>query len=229
VIRELPAASIGGELARPIPPPRRFQVRAPRAVTFWEAIDGVCRATSSWPSIEPPPGPAPTDRAPHVVLGPASADRGFVCNDGPFRIVVTRLFYARDIVLAPPFLPPRDPAGRREPSDRASFAAELVIMAEPRFTIHHVGELKIRQALDDQGHNLVSPSPDRPPVPVEPGVISPDGSSIWLPVTLLYPADPGMLMKMFSGTVSVTVSPRGTGAARTATVVAFDFADVPMP
>ena len=61
-------------------------------------------ATSSWPWIETPPAPAGRVPMPAVVLGPASVNHGFVCNQGAFRIVVTSLFYARDIVLAPPIL-----------------------------------------------------------------------------------------------------------------------------
>jgi hypothetical protein len=223
------AVRIGGELPKPSPPPRRFHVHEPGAVTFWEAIDRVCRATSSWAWVETPRAPVGPATVPRVVLAPASADRGFVCNDGAFRIVVYSLFYARDIVLAPPFLPAHEPAGRGAPSDNATFAADLFIMAEPRLRIQQFGNLKIRQAIDDKGHDLVRASPIRQPSKVQDGVISHDGASVWLSVTLHYPVDPGTLIKRLSGSVSAQVSARAAGAHSVATELAFDFAAVPMP
>jgi hypothetical protein len=219
----------------PVPPKlspqlRRFRVREPGPVTFWVAIDRVCRTTSSWPWVESAPAPAGREAVPRVVLSPASPDAGFVCNDGAFRIVVTNLFYARNIVLAPPFLPAAEPVGRSTPSDSATFAAELVVMAEPRLRIQRVGNLKIRRAIDDLGHNLMPASPEgKQPPNVPAGVISVDGSSIWLPIALAYPEDPGKLITRLAGRVSADISGRAAGAHPVVTEVAFDFTGIPMP
>ena len=67
------------------------------------------------------------------------------------------------------------------------------------------------------------------PSKAQPGVISPEGSSIWLPLTLNYPDDPGKLIKNLSGSVAVKVVPRAAAADPLATEVAFAFAGVPMP
>jgi len=231
VIRPESKVQIGGELPKPSPPPRRFTLHERRAVTFWEAIERVCGATSSWPSVEARPEPAGGVPTAPVVLAPASADRGFACNDGAFRAVVTRLFYMRDIRLAPAFLAgqARERASRDGPSDEAMFAAELIIMAEPRLRIQRIGDVTIRRAVDDQGHNLIRTSQERQALKVQEGVISQEGASIWLPVMLNYPGDPGKLIERFTGSVSLQVSTRQKEAHAVGTEVVFDFALVPMP
>jgi hypothetical protein len=231
VIRPESKVQIGGELPKPSPPPRRFTVHERSAVTFWEAIERVCRATSSWPSVEALPGAAGRSPTARVVLAPASADRGFACNDGAFRAVLTRLFYVREVRLAPAYLSGQagDHASRDGPSDETTFAAELIIMAEPRLRFERVGDLTIGRAIDDQGNNLTRARQARQAPKVQDGVISQDGGSVWLPLLLNYPGEPRKLIKQLAGRVSVQVSTRQKEGQTVATDVVFDFADVPMP
>jgi hypothetical protein len=223
--------AIGGELPKPPRPPRRFTLHEPKPMSFWQAIDRVCGATSTWPSPETQPGPGGRAADRRVVLVPASSDRGFVCNDRVFRMALTGLVYMRDVRFAPVQWPQpaRAQAGRDGPSDLTFFTADLHITAEPRLKIERLGRLTMRDAIDDQGRNLVRTGSRSqfPNVPL--GVIHQGGMSAWLPLELSYPENPGKVIKRLSGSVSALVSLRDAGSRAVGTDMTFEFTDVPMP
>jgi hypothetical protein len=223
--------AVGGELPKTSRPMRRFTLLEPESISFWEAIDRVCCATSSWPLAEPQSGPAGQAPGPRVVVVPAAPDRGFVCNDGAFRIALTGLIYVRDIRFTPLSWPqPEGAAASRDgPSDQTLFSAELHVMAEPRLRIQRFGGLAIRQAVDDQGRDLIHSGSRAQSPNIAQGVIHQGGMSMWAPLPLSYPGNPGKLIKRLSGSISLEVSRRAAGSRPDSTEVTFDFTQVPMP
>ena len=223
---------IGVELPKTPPPTRRFTLHEPKTVSFWEAIDRVCCATSSWPWAEMQPGPAGREPSWRVVLAPAAADRGFVCNDGAFRVALTGLFYVRTVKYATASWPQPDrpQAGGNGPSDLSLFSADLLVMVEPTMRIEHLGGTTIRHAVDDLGRSLIrAHSTGRESASVPQGVIHQGGMSMWVPLSLGYPHNPGKLIRRLGGSISVRLSLRAAGSRAADTDVNFQFSDVPMP
>jgi hypothetical protein len=235
-----PAGPIPADPAHPVPAPRRFTLHAPEELPFWEAIDRVCRSAQRWPGIAvvgdprtPVPGPAGPAVVPDpkVVLVPSSRDRGFACSDGPFRGVVARLSYGRNIRFTPTLFPqPGTPISSHDrPGDESFFSAELIVMVEPRLKIERLGDLTVHEATDELGKSLIAAGTLRQALPSRQGLIPPDAAAISVPLSLNYPSEPGKRIKRLTGSMPVDVSTRKGGTQAVGTVVNFDFADIPMP
>ena len=235
-----PAEPIPVHRTAPVPSPRRFSLHEPGTVSFWEAVDRVGRSVQRWPAIArlrdplaplPGPGVPVVEPDPKVVLVPASRDRGFACADGAFRIVVARLSYGRDIRFTPPLFPQPGTANssHNRPGDESFFAAELIIMVEPRLKIVCLGDLTVHEAIDDRGQSLIGGGHGRQPLKDRQGLIPADAAAVTVPVAMTYPSDPGKRIKRLRGSMPIEVSARKGGSQAVATVVNFDFADVPMP
>jgi hypothetical protein len=235
-----PTDQVVGLPPRPTGPQRRLTLHEPGTVPFWEGIDRICKVAERWPGIAVMRNPsAPLGAGagpqigpnPKVILVPTSGDRGFACNDGAFRIVVARLSYGRDIRFAPTNFP--QPGVENSildrPGDLTFFTAELIIMAEPRLKIDRLGDLTVHEATDDRGQSLLIAGSASQPLKDRPGLIPLDAASTSVPLTLSYPRVPGKRIKRLRGTLLLEVSARKARQPTVATVVAFDFSDVPMP
>jgi len=215
-----------GEQPKPALPPRRFSLRESEPVSFWEAIDRVCRATETLP--------VSGDSANGglcISIVPASPDRGFVCNDGAFRVVVSGTSYSSAFQFAPYFFhqPGLEQPKRDGSSRRPVVSAHLTVTAEPRLNIHGPVAMLVRDAVDDRGRSLLDV------VPWRQSWKNPSGGPKGLPneeqfaVPMKALDDPGKVIKRLKGSLSVEVSARAPGSPSTVVKVAFDFADVPMP
>jgi hypothetical protein len=217
-----------------ISPLRRFTVRAPGPLTFWEAVDRVAAATETRPV-----GGRGSVGGPCIGLVPASRDRGFVCHDGAFRIAVTGTSYERTIQLAPLIPSERPVPGAYRPRDKTYLAVHLAVRSEPRLTILFYQDLVIREATDERGRSLIPVVPWRlslkdswnhpPKEPRLPDVgFVPDGGEISIPLELL--DEPARRIKGLKGSISVGVaSGRTPEASLTPVELSFDFADIPLP
>jgi hypothetical protein len=222
------------DLARGAYRNRRFTLRAPEPLSFWEAVDRVACATETRP-VE---GKHP-DKEFRVVLVPATRDRGFGCNDGAFRIAVSETSYERNIQLAPLHQFERPIPGVREPSDQTYLAVHLVVLGEPRFWIRFYYDLVIREAIDERGRSLIPTVPwrlslkdawqHRPNDP-EAAQVRAYANHMKLAIPLKLLDDPGKRIKRLRGSASVGVAP-GPGPEGSITPVefSFDFADIPLP
>lgn len=207
----------------PETPPRRYALREPEPVTFWEAVDRIGRATQTWPVSGNRPGGGLG-----ILLAPASADRGFACSEGAFRVVLTGTGYSSQFQFAPYF---DNQPGLEQPkadgsSRRPRLTASLTIMAEPRLTIIRPVELVVREAIDDRGRSLIPAAPWRQPLEKGPGRSYPNQEYVGVPLTPL--RDPGRRIRHLAGSVTIDAAPQGgfpVGRAE----VPFDFADVPLP
>jgi hypothetical protein len=217
-----------------ISPLRRFTVRAPGPLTFWEAVDRIAAATETRPV-----GGRGSASVPCIGLVPASRDRGFVCHDGAFRIAVTGTSYERTIQLAPLNPSERPVPGAYRPRDKTYLAVHLAVLSEPRLLILFYQDLVIREATDERGRSLIPVVPWRlslkdswnhaPKEPRLPDVrLVPDGTEISIPLELLN--EPARRIKRLRGSISVGVaSGRGPEASLTPVQSSFDFADIPLP
>ncbi len=222
------------DLARAEALRRRFTLRAPEPLTFWEAIDRVACATETRP-VE---GKHP-DKEFRVVLVPATRDRGFVCNDGAFRIAVSETSYERSIQLAPLHQFERPIPGVREPSDQTYLAVHLVVLGEPRFWILSYYDLVIREAVNERGRSLIPAVPWRLSLKdawrhrqndPESAQVRAYANHMTLTVPLKLLDDPGKRIRRLRGSASVgAVSGHGPEASATPVEFSFDFADIPLP
>jgi hypothetical protein len=159
---------------RPVWPDRRVTLEAPDPLSFWEAIDRLCRAGGFRRLyLRYPFGPGEPFNRLILAPGEASPPRSDV---GPFRVELLRICRDRDLDLAPglsqfgreryiPGLVPWGPRPGPGPDVKevrvSRFFAELLISAEPRLRI--VGEASLEQlkASDGQGHSrLREPTPE---------------------------------------------------------------------
>jgi hypothetical protein len=223
-----PQGRIRGGPAAPGPAPRRYSLREAKPVTFWEAVDRVARASHTLPvSAYSSRG----GRARCVQLVPASPDRGFVCNDGAFRVIVRGTFYDSGLQFAPYFF---NQPGIEQPkpdgtSRRPRLSAGLTVAAEPRLKIHRPVALEIREAVDDQGRSLLEAVPWRHTWKGPEGVVRAPGSEQQIVVPLKVLEEPGKTIQRLRGTVTVEVSAHTSTGPTALAEVAFDFADVPLP
>jgi hypothetical protein len=212
--------------AKPGPPPRRYSIREPGTITFWEAVDRIGRATETWPVS----GNRPSGRL-GILLQPASSDRGFVCNDGAFRIALTGTYYQSNFQFAPHFFyqpgleQPRPDGSSRRPS----LSANLTIMAEPRLKIVGPVELLVREAVDDRGRNLIPAAPWRQSLRNPPVRAIGFPNEEFITIALKASDDPGKQIKRLAGSVTLEVAESQPGSPGAMVEVGFDFADVPLP
>jgi hypothetical protein len=225
-LRPEPRSPFPRQRPRPANPPRRFSLREPRPVSFWEAVDRVGRATETWPVSG-----NGTDGRLRIHLVPASPDRGFVSHDGAFRVIVSGTSYTSAFQFAPYFFhqPGLEQPKRDGSSRRPIVSVHLTVTAEPRLTIHGPIELVVHEAVDDRGRSLL------PAVPYRQSWTNPSGGPKGWPneehiaVPLMTLEDPGKRIQRIQGSVSLLVSARETGSPQIVAKVTFDFADIPLP
>ena len=68
--------------------PRKFQFREAKSVSFWSAVDQICRAGQLMPELQSTPNR-------RIALRPASPDRAFVSIDGSFHASIKSVAYSR--------------------------------------------------------------------------------------------------------------------------------------
>lgn len=216
-----PRISLPG--ARSTAPEPRYSLRAPGPVTFWEAIDRVGRATQTFPMSG-----NLLSRKLGVLLQPASADRGFACNDGAFRIIVTGMYSRSNFVFTPYFY--NQPGVEQPKTDGSSrhpaLSATLLIMAEPRLRIVHPVELVVREAVDDRGRSLIPAVPWRQVLSQGSARSYPNQEFVGVPLTLM--DDPGQRIKHLAGSIIVEAADGRGGSPGAMVEVGFDFADIPL-
>ena len=137
-----------------------------RPITFWEILDRLCDAADlrrEFPPISQDNSPfrPPFDGLPLV---PGRA-RPPACDTGAFRVELLRVRHRRERDYGNDngdFLFPIVPgvtAPRRNATtgaiDRSSYAADLLVSAEPRMRIFKVGEVENATAVDDHGRSLL--------------------------------------------------------------------------
>jgi hypothetical protein len=202
---------------------RRYSIREPGTVTFWEAIDRIGRETETYPVTGNAPG-----RERVILLAPASADRGFAVHDGAFHVRLTGTSSVSNFQFAPHFY---HQPGLEQPradgsSRRRVLAAQMLVMAEPRLFIIGPEELVVREAVDDRGRSLIPSAPWRQALEKSPGRSFPNQEHIAIPLRIQ--DEPSRRIKRLTGSVTLRVAPQG-GAPIARVEVGFDFAEVPLP
>jgi hypothetical protein len=212
------------QAAKPISREARYSFGERGPVTFWEAVDRIGSATQTFPIS----GNMPSHKL-GVILKPASVKRGFACNDGAFRVMVTGTHYTSNFWFSPIFY---NQPGIEQPktdgsSRRPILAAALLIMAEPRIRIVRPVELVVREALDDRGRNLIPAVPWRQSLSQGPARSFPNQE--FVPVPLKPMDDAGERIKHVAGSVIIEAADGRAGAPGALVKIRFDFADVPLP
>jgi len=191
---------------------------------LWEAVDRVGRATQTFPMS----GNMPSRKL-GVLLQPASADRGFACNEGAFRVMVTGTYYTSNFVFAPYFY--NQPGVEQPKTDGSSrhptLWARLLIMAEPRLRFVRPVELVVREAVDDRGRSLIPAVPWRQSLSLGPDRSYPNQEFVVVPLKPM--DDPGRRIKHLAGSIIVVAADGRGGSPGAMVEVGFDFADVPLP
>lgn len=215
---------VRGGPAKPEPTPRRYSLVEPGTVSFWEAIDRVGRATETRPAT----GNMPNGRR-GVYLAPAAADRGFACNDGAFRVVLTGVSYTSGLQFAPYAFD--QPALEQPKADGSSchpsLTANLLIMAEPRLEIVEPVELVVREAVDDRGRSLIPATRWRQPLSKPAGRGYPNQEYVGISLRPL--ENPGKQIKHLAGSLTLGVAEAVPHSPAEIVDVGFQFADVPLP
>jgi hypothetical protein len=205
-------------------PEARYSVREREPVTFWEAVDHIGRTTQTFPLF----GNMPSGRL-GVFLKPASADRGFTCNEGAFRVVVTGTYYTSNFGFAPHFYnqpgfeQPKTDGSSRQPT----LSATLLIMSEPRLRIVRPFELVVRKAIDDRGRSLIPAAPWRQSLTHGPGQSFSNQEFVGVPLKPM--DDPGQRIKHLAGSIIIEAAEGRGGSPGAMVDVGFEFADVPLP
>lgn len=216
---------VGRSIRGPARPadPRRFRFREAKPVPFWSAVDQICRAGQ----LMPVPQSKPARR---IALRPASADRAIASIDGPFRASIFNVSYSRGIEFSPYFVKPPGQEEQRPngPAFGERFAANVMVVPEPRLPLATLVELTVLEAVDDRGQSLILPDLARQPRENSPAQRDESAGDIFMPVLLRYPDEPGKLITRLK--VIATFELRANGGANpTRTQARFEFVDVPMP
>jgi hypothetical protein len=197
---------------------RRMSLEAPQAVTFWGLFD---RLNSGGLAANVAMGGVQGSRGPivHLYQGPLAAPLP-TSDSGPFRATIHGIHYHRDRAFGGPrpgSLPFAQPGQVPRPPDAAAatveqFFLDLQVAAEPRMAITQNGPLKLVEALDDKGNNLLPPSAPEEPVRRVGSYFSSATMagmpSVQVQVQLRHPHEPGQTIKRLRGTLPVVVSAR---------------------
>jgi hypothetical protein len=150
---------------------KRVSLSEPAPVEFWKVIDRLCDLAGLQynPSMHSSGGQSEPIFGLTDGIGRTLTP---VSDDGPFRVSVLSIDYQRHLIYAPsgPGLrvpPPPRPAGlevlpveapsapRLNPVTNIQFSVELLVAAEPRLILSHVGRLQLVEAIDDLGNSLI--------------------------------------------------------------------------
>lgn len=145
-------------------PERRVTLEAAEPVPFWDATDRLCQAADMRREYPPAWNNAfPFNPPFDLILVPGRA-RPPASDTGALRVELLRVRHLRDRDYGnhesefSPF--PGTRARTRNPkpdaTGRSSYAAELLVTAEPRLRIFGVGDVEKSQAIDDQRRPLRS-------------------------------------------------------------------------
>jgi hypothetical protein len=212
-------------LAPGAPADRRITLRALKPEPFWSAIDRLADAADLGYNLTAPSVGAgrehPLTLAPGVARPPGPSS-----DHGPFRVNLISLHYQRDLSftsVAGPGMQGRPLAGpingmpmttvTTTADGRAiaeAFTVRLQAAAEPRLTLQQTGALKLMAAVDDLGQSLALPAPSGPAngtMVVQHFAWSAPGA-IQLQVPLRRPESPGRVIRLFRGTIPVSVATR---------------------
>lgn len=158
-----PGGGGGNPGVDPTWPGRRVTLEAAEPVPFWDAIDRLCRAGDLQREY-PPAGteffPVKPPFSLTLVPGKASPPPS---DTGALRVELLRVRHRRERDYGdndPGFSPFRETTVRRRVTgpgvtEGSSYAAELLVSAEPRLRIFGAGRVEKPEALDDRGRSLV--------------------------------------------------------------------------
>ena len=194
---------------------RRITLEEPEPVSFWGLLDRL-GASGFQASMAMTSGPG--GRGPVVQLYPGFPAGGVPTSDsGPFRATIYGIHYHRDRTFGGPGMPglpfaqpARAPGGAAQASS-VQFTIDLQVTAEPRMAISQNGPVKLVEALDEKGNNLIpatSSETVRQAATYLGGPAVPGLTSTQVQVPLRYPDEPGRVIKRLRGTLPVTVSAR---------------------
>jgi hypothetical protein len=162
-MRLRPGAVAGNPRAEPTWPDRRVTVESAEPIPFWEVIDRFCRAGGLRREYPPAgenffPFKSPFDLT--LVEGQAEPPAS---DTGALRVELLRIRYSRERNYGDQTSEFANfggrAVGRRSTqagvTESSSYAAELLISAEPRVRIFAVGEVEKPEAIDDRGRSLL--------------------------------------------------------------------------
>jgi hypothetical protein len=205
---------------------RRITLKETQPVTFWTAIDKLCKASGlqSNPGV---PVPNPNSRGPSLALSPGGGWLpGPNADSGPFRVFLTSVHYHKDVMLGrnngmgliiggvvPP--QPPGPAALSNPNQAANaseqFYFQLQVVCEPRLMLSQNGQMKVMEAADENGQSLL-PTSGPTNYQRQAGFhgYAPNAGMTQLQLQgfLKRPEHPGKVIKTLRGMVPVAVSAR---------------------
>lgn len=131
-------------------------------LTFWEALDRVCRLTGAEREVELPNAfetSGKEERGYGVRLRKRNSHAPFVHYDGAFRVSAAQLEITRKANLR------SVPAGSTPggAGTRDSYCLTLDLAVEPRLLLAGVGSVQISEATDDQNNSLVPKKAEQDP------------------------------------------------------------------
>jgi hypothetical protein len=214
---------------------KRVTLETAGPVSFWEAIERLCReanlvvSNAPFPPQMVPNAPARKRRAGTLQLFQSSGVPGPSGVNGPFRAVATNILHHRDRVFAQngfPMMPqgvivngqvPRPNrlgqagAAAQPGATTETFGVGIQINSEPRLSLMQNGALKLLEAVDEQGRSLV-PLADPAAANRFQGALSfngmAGGSALQFPMMLNLPDPPGKFVKRLRLSVPVVVMSR---------------------
>jgi hypothetical protein len=147
-------------------------------------------------------------------------------DSGPFRVQLVSIHHHRDLSFAQgpgmmmfggdmrpaPAMPNGGAPGQARGVATDTFFANLQLMAEPRMTIAQQGTLRLTEAVDDRGNDLLPPAATPTPFTRHSGfnqAYVPGGTmNVNLTAVLKYPDQPGKMIRRLRGVIPVVVSAR---------------------
>jgi hypothetical protein len=180
-------------------------------IDFWKAIDEICDL-------------ADFQYSPNMHALTSQGVRTVTPNSdfGPFRVSLLGVHYQRDVnyaghaVRIDPLLRNERASrrGRREPAQpnpvlSVHCTAQLLVVCEPRLSMHHAGAPRLLEAADERGNSLMPPPNEAAAFLRDAGYFGLSGGSVMQVQAIMHrPALPGETIKKLRGSIPVTVSSR---------------------
>lgn len=204
----------------PIWQSRRVTLKESQPVSFWVALDGLCRGAhlQQNPAIQGAGGPRGT--VIQLFAGGNTPTPVPSSDHGPFRVNVLGIHYQRDLrfgqnnqVFTQQVIPGVGAGVGGNRGVNEQFYIDLQVLAEPRMVLTQNGPLKLTEVVDANGQSLLVPENSS-------GAMRHSGfmgyssglTTLQMPVQLKYPEKPSRMIRRIRGTLPVMVSARKDGA-----------------
>ena len=202
---------------------RKITLKSPIEVPFWVALDKLCEEAKLRHNVGGGSSFDPRSRNLQLYAGDPTTGDIPTSDSGPFRSMITRIRHEKERAFGQ-----RSRSGRMggmvivrgdqmkgevvendgEGQSSEQFFLQLEVACEPRMSIGQGGPVKLEECVDDKGQSLLPPSNSASNIRTNSYFGMSAMAGLQTQVFLVFPKEPGQVIKRIKGSVPVSVAAR---------------------